>query len=191
MFQLKRHYVIIIVTLLCVLQGCAALVVGAGVGAASAAHDRRTLGTQVDDKTAAARLSNAITKNTKLEKANINITVFNGVALLVGQAPEQAMLTEISTTAQGVKNLVKVHNQVRIGNVIPASVSANDLWVEGKVKTALIGDKRIDGLHIKVVVEDSEVFLMGLVKNNEADIAVDIARNVSGVARVIKVFESL
>ena len=53
----------------------------------------------------------------------------------------------------------------------------------------MIADKRIDGLHVKVVVEDSEVFLMGLVSNNEANIAVDIARNTKGVVKVVKVFE--
>ncbi|MEC8224892.1 MAG: BON domain-containing protein, partial [Pseudomonadota bacterium] len=44
---------------------------------------------------------------------------------------------------------------------------------------------------IKVVTENGEVFLMGLVSDSEANLAVDVARNVSGVERVIKVFEYL
>lgn len=173
------------------LQGCAAVVVGAGVGAAAAAHDRRTLGTQVDDKTTKTRLSAALTDDALLKnKANINIHVFNGVALLVGQAESDSVKQQAYRSASAVKNVKKLHNQIRIGTPISAADEANDLWLVSKVKTALIADKRIDGLHINVVVENAEVFLMGLVQGNEADVAVDIARNVKGVNKVIKAFES-
>ncbi len=172
------------------LQGCAAVVVGAGVGAATAAHDRRTLGTQVDDKTVSARVSTQLAQNKAVDDyANINVHVFNGVALLVGQAPNDDLKRQAQLAAEQVKNIKKLHNQIRIGSPIPPSSSTNDVWLASKVKASLIADKRIDGLHINVAVEDSEVFLMGLVSQNEADTAVDIARNVNGVDRVIKAFE--
>lgn len=173
-----------------VLQGCAVLVVGAGVGAASAAHDRRSLGTQVDDKTAYGRLTTALGKNAVIEEqSNINVHVYNGTALLVGQAPSEDLIRQVQQVAESVKNVKKLHNQVRIGTPIATSTSTNDLWLASKIKTKLLADKRIDGLHIDVAVEDSEVFLMGIVSQSEADISVDIARNVSGVTQVIKVFE--
>ncbi|GAC15617.1 BON domain-containing protein [Aliiglaciecola lipolytica] len=190
MFSKTNSLIALVILTTLGLQGCAALVVGAGVGAASAAHDRRTLGTQIDDKTATARLASEFANNAKLDRARIDITVFNGIVLLVGQAPTEAIRQEVSTTAQRVKNLRKIHNQMRIGEPIPATVIANDTWLASKVKTALIGDKRVDGLNIIVEIEDSEVFLMGLVKPSEADIAVEIARNVNGVTRVIKAFEN-
>jgi osmotically-inducible protein OsmY len=174
------------------LQGCAALVVGAGVGAASAAHDRRSLGAQVDDKTSSGRLSSALGKNTAIkEQTNINVHVFNGTALLVGQAPTDELLRQVQQVAESVKNIKKLHNQVRIGSPISTATSTNDVWLVSKIKTKLIADKRVDGLHIDVAVENSEVFLMGLVSESEADIAVEIARNVSGVTQVIKAFEYL
>ena len=174
------------------LQGCAALLVGAGVGAASAAHDRRTLGTQVDDKTTASRISVALGQNEGLkQRTNINVHVFNGSTLLVGQAPSQALIAEVQQTVEKVKNIGKLHNQIRLASPIQTSTSAHDLWLASKIKTILVADKRIDGLHVHVAVEDSEVFLMGLVSQNEANIAVDIVRNVDGVAQVIKAFEYL
>lgn len=178
-------------TLSCLLlQGCAAVVVGAGVGAASAAHDRRTLGTQVDDKTVSARISTALAQNETLEtNANVNTHVFNGVALLVGQAPNDDLKRQAQRAAEQVKHVKKLHNQIRIGSPIPASTATHDVWLASKVRASLIADKRIDGLHISVAVEDSEVFLMGLVSETEANTAVDIARNVNGVARVVKAFE--
>lgn len=186
-----RHlFIVIIVGTL--LQGCAAIVVGAGVGAASAAHDRRTLGTQVDDTTATNRLSLAIASDAELKDVTrINVDVFNGIALLVGQAPNEALKQRASVTAQSVKNIRKFHNLIRIAEPISAGTVTHDVWLASKVRAALLAEKNIDGLHISVMVEDSEVFLIGLVNESEANIAVEIARNVNGVARVVKAFEYL
>lgn len=187
----KCKLITLLVVTTLVLPGCAAIVVGAGVGAASVAHDRRTLGTQVDDKTATSRLSNALSQNESLKPAYVNVHVFNGIALLVGQTPTEAMRTEAQRTAETVKHIRKLHNQIRIGSPISAGEAANDVWLEGRVKSVLLGDKRIDGLHIEVVVENAEVFLLGLVDASEAEIAVEVARNVNGVGQVIKAFEYL
>ena len=65
------------------------------------------------------------------------------------------------------------------------------MWLTSKIKANLVADKRIDGFHIHVAVENSEVFLMGLVSTKEAEIAATIARNIDGVKQVIKAFEYL
>ncbi|MFT4993627.1 MAG: osmotically-inducible protein OsmY [Paraglaciecola sp.] len=187
----KKHLALIFAALFTV-QGCAALVVGAGVGAVSAAHDRRTLGTQLDDKTAASRLATALAEDERIKKqGNINVHVFNGAALLVGQIPNEQLMSQAMELAESVKNIKKLHNQIRITSPISAATSAHDLWLASKIKAKLITDKRIDGLYIDVAVENSEVFLMGLVSQAEADISVDVARNVDGVKQVIKAFEYL
>lgn len=174
------------------IQGCAGLIIGAGVGAVTAANDRRTLGNQVDDKTAASRISTSFAKNAAIkEQTSIVIQVFNGTVLLVGQAPTQELIGKANQLANSVPNIKKVHNQIRLGSPIPASVIANDAWLASKVKTQLIADKRINGLHIEIEVENGEVFLMGLITKQEGGIAVDIARNISGVKQVVKAFEYL
>lgn len=172
------------------LQGCAAIVVGAGAGAAKVAHDRRTLGTQIDDATLSSRVSTALAQNTEIkDKANINVEVFNGIVLLVGQAPSETLKKQAEQIAGDIKPMRRLHNQIRIAQPVAISTSTNDVWLASKVRAQLIADERIDGLHINVRVEDSEVFLMGLVTNQEANMAVDIARNINGVARVVKAFE--
>jgi osmotically-inducible protein OsmY len=160
------------------------------MGAASVAHDRRTIGTQVDDTTTAGRISNALSNDLAIqEQTSISIQVFNGTALLVGQAPTQELIQQAQTLASSVKNIKKLHNQIRLGAPIPANIVANDAWLASKVKAKLIADKRIDGLHIEIEVENGEVFLMGLVSQQEANIAVNITRNIVGVKQVIKAFE--
>jgi osmotically-inducible protein OsmY len=190
MLKSKKIYLPLVLSATVLLQSCAGLIIGAGVGAASVAHDRRTIGTQVDDTTTAGRISNAISKDTAvIEQTSITVQVFNGTALLVGQAPTQTLIQQAQKLASSVKNIKKLHNQIRLGSPIPPSVVANDAWLASKVKTKLIADKRIDGLHIEIEVENGEVFLMGLVSQQESNIAVDITRNIKGVKQVIKAFE--
>jgi osmotically-inducible protein OsmY len=177
---------------LSLLQGCAALLVGAGVGAVSAAHDRRTLGTQLDDKTIASRIAIALSENKAIEKqTNINVHVFNGSVLLVGQAPDESLIRQAQQLAESINNVDKLHNQVRLAAPISASTKAHDIWLASKIKAKLIADDNVDGFHIHVAVENSEVFLMGLVSTKEANSAVNSTRNVAGVTQVIKAFEYL
>ena len=186
----KLNKVLALVVLSGALQGCAALVVGGGVGAASAVHDRRTFGTQIDDKTLATRIRVKLRESENVKEfAHVEVDVFNGVALLVGQAPNDTLKREAQTAAESVKNIAKLHNQIRIGPPTAITTRTNDVWIANKIRANLIANKNIDGLHIKVVVEDSEVFLMGLVSSSEANIAVDVARNTKGVIKVVKVFE--
>ncbi|WP_051275697.1 BON domain-containing protein [Aestuariibacter salexigens] len=175
------------------LQSCAVVAVGAGAAAVvSSANDRRTLGTQVDDTTAETRIAFKLGENEQLKaSANIDVEVHNGVALLTGQIPTETLQREAGKIAQTVKGVRKVHNQIRVAEPIGAGPQANDVWLASKVRTQILTDSDISSLHIKVTVQDSEVFLMGLVTEAEAQKAVDIARNINGVARVVKVFEIL
>lgn len=172
------------------LQGCVALAVVGVIGGATVATDHRTVGTQIDDQQiefkAHALLSkqNALTKNT-----NIQIVSVNGVALVVGQAPTEHLRDQVIKSINDVQGIRKLQNQIRIGNTISLTTKSNDLWLTSKVKTALFGSDNLEATNIKVVTENGEVFLMGLVTDDQAKEAVDIARNISGVNRVFKMFE--
>ncbi|MFT4748210.1 MAG: osmotically-inducible protein OsmY [Congregibacter sp.] len=190
MLRSNTFYLPLVLSATLLLQGCAGLIIGAGMGAVSVAHDRRTIGTQVDDTTTASRIAFAMSNDTAIkEQTNISVQVFNGTALLVGQAPTQVLIQQAEKLVSSVKNIKKLHNQIRLGSPISASIVANDVWLASKVKTKLIADNRIDGLHIEIEVENAEVFLMGLVSEKESIIAVDITRNIKGVKQVIKAFE--
>ena len=194
---LRRLFCISVAILL--LQGCAVVAVGAGTVAVASANDRRTVGRQLDDTTISSRISYALSKVEALQQtSNIEIDVYNGIALLTGQSPTASMRSEAESVQVGenvldlsIKHVRKVHNQIRIGEPIPASVQANDIWLGSKIRTILIADDRINALHLKITVQDSEVFLMGLVNQQEAATVVDVVRNINGVARVVKAFEML
>jgi len=172
-------------------SGCAVVAVGAaGTAAAVSANDRRTVGQQIDDKTMQSRVRTAINSDDRVkEQAAISVNVYNGQVLLTGQAPTQAMIAQAESAANKVENIVKVHNQIRLGSPIPASSSMNDVWLASKLKTNMVANDRVPLFKLDLVVEDSEVFIMGLLTKQEATAAVDVARNIKGVTKVIRVME--
>ncbi|WP_420933725.1 BON domain-containing protein [Alteromonas sp. A081] len=190
MMPFTKPISILVVIFAMTLQGCVVAVGAAGAVAAKVANDRRTVGTQLDDQNADSAVAFQWSKSDALkEQANLQVDVYNGVALLTGQAPNQALIDEAVERAQNVDYLKKIHNQVRIGTPIGAGTQANDIWLASKVRAKLVADERVPALQVRVVVQDSEVFLMGRLSSLEATAAVDIARNVTGVARVVRAFE--
>ena len=173
------------------LNGCAMVAVGAvGATAASVSNDRRTAGTQLDDFNAQNTASRLIGKLAGTEQpANIEVTVYNKVALLTGQAPSQADIKQAEAEVRSIGYISKVHNQIRIGQPIATSSELYDRWLATKIRTKILASEKVPTSQISIIVEDSEVFLMGLVTNQEATAAVDIARHVDGVARVVRAFE--
>lgn len=188
--MLKQSIIVISTVLL--LQGCAAAVVAGTAGAVTAANDRRTLGSQIDDNNIEIKAGVAINDVPRLaDHANISVISVNGIVLLIGQVANQEMKDEAQRAIEGLPAIRKIHNQIRIGSNISISTRTHDSWLTSKVKTQLLTTDNISSNNIKVVTENGEVFLMGLVSDAESNTAVDVARNVSGVERVIKVFEYL
>lgn len=176
------------------LQGCAAPLVvgGAAVGGAAVAHDRRTAGTLVDDQGIELKVADAISKDKALnDQAHINATSFNGIVLLTGEAPNQTLRARATSLASKVEKVRRVQNEIAIGKPSSLSSRSNDAWITTKVKTKLLTSDKVDGTRVKVVTEAGTVYLMGLVKRKEANEAVAVVRNTSGVKRVVKVFEYL
>ena len=66
---------------------------------------------------------------------------------------------------------------------------SNDSVITSKVKGRFIDANKFNILHVKVVTENGIVYLMGMVKKQEASDATDIARTTSGVQKVVRVFE--
>ena len=170
--------------------GCAVVAVGAGTAAVAAANDPRSMGTQIDDQTAKSKIGFALSDTPELEVgANVDVLVFNGVALLTGQTTSESQRQLAEKAARSVSLVHKVHNQIRIGQPISAGTQANDIWLSSKVRSLLLADDQIESINLSITVQDSEVFLMGLVTSEQASLVVEKVRNIEGVARVVKAFE--
>ena len=156
------------------------------------ATDRRSIGHQIDDQSVEVKAYNEITKNQALnENTNLHIISVNGSVLIIGQAPNTYLRDQAIKIVNDIDGVVRIHNQIRIGNLTSITTQTNDVWLTSKVKSALFSSDKVNGDAIKVITENAEVFLMGLVTKAEADIAINITRNISGVNRVYKAFEYL
>ncbi|NMH65098.1 BON domain-containing protein [Shewanella salipaludis] len=178
------------VALLALLQGCAGAVMVGAVGGAMMANDERSVSTQLSDTNADFQISSALLAQEDIKnQTNVTGVVMNGNVLLIGQAPNSMLRDKIVNTVLGLKLGGKLHNQIRIGNPISFTTRSNDTWVTTKVKGRMLNEKGLDVTRIKVITENGEVFLLGLVDRAQAELAVEIARNTAGVRKVIKVFE--
>ena len=82
----------------------------------------------------------------------------------------------------------RIFNQIRLASKAGIATQASDTWISSRVRMKLIADDQVDATDIQVVTENGEVFLLGIVDDSAADRAVDIARNIDGVQKVVKAF---
>lgn len=173
-------------------QGCAPVIVAGGATAAVAATDRRSVGTQLDDENIELTARRRITDDSRLgDDVHVNITSFNGVMLLTGEATtagQRDIVLSLVGNFQGVKRVV---NEIVIAEPTAFATRTNDSWITGRVKTRLLADEKIPGRRVKVITENGTVYLMGLVTQKEGELAAEAARTVGGIKRVVKLFEYL
>lgn len=175
--------------------GCAPVVVGGAAAGGSALHDRRTVGTVVDDQGIELKARLAIADNQELSsQVHASVTSYNGVVLLTGQAPTETLRQQVQDIVAGTEKVRMVHNEMSIAAPNSMMTRSSDTVITAKVKTALFNIKGLEGFdatRVKVVTEDGVVYLMGLLYRREADAVADQARQVGGVMKVVKVFEYL
>ncbi|ENY72894.1 division/outer membrane stress-associated lipid-binding lipoprotein [Aeromonas diversa] len=171
------------------LQGCAAIFVGGAATTAKMAGDRRTVGSQWDDQNIELKAANLIGDNKQLSGSKISVYSNNGRAILIGQTPSDAHKAEAGRIVGRIEGVRHVYNELRIGKPVSLSTRSNDSWITSKVRADMLAAKNFDSGKVKVVTENGEVFLIGLVTRQEGEQAVNIARHVSGVKQVIKAFE--
>ena len=177
------------------LQGCASAVIGGAATGAAAAHDRRTVGTFVDDEVIEVKAASRLFSDKEIfDNTHINITSYNNIILLSGEAPTDALKNKAENLISSIPKIRKIHNEIVIAAPSSLLTRSSDSWITAKVKTNLFQVKDtpdFDPTRIKVISENGTVFLMGIVTRTEADVVIAATRTVNGVQRVVKLFEYL
>jgi osmotically-inducible protein OsmY len=170
------------------LQGCFPLAVGGAVVGTMAATDRRTLGAQTEDKAIGIKGDIQISKIVG-DYGHVNIASFNRKVLLTGEVRDEAMKAKVAQEMSGIEGVESVINELAILGPSSFTSRSNDTLITGKVKASFIDEKHLAVNSIKVVTERGIVYLMGRVTESEGKLAAQIASGVSGVQKVVKVFE--
>lgn len=178
------------IALLPVVSGCAAVAIG---GAAATgimmAEDRRTVGTITEDQGIELKAATRIEE--KIKNAHINVTSFNRMVLLTGEVPTEAAKADAEAIARAVENVRTVFNELKVGANSAVQARTNDSVITSKVKARFVDANKFSAVHVKVVTEANVVYLLGMVKKQEAADATEVARTTGGVSKVVRVFEYL
>ena len=195
---MKRNAVItgklLIGILALALSGCAAVVVGGAATGVAVAHDRRTTGTFVEDQEIFLKAFGIRNSDEDLKRrSNINIEVFNLQVLLTGQAENMDIVEAFRQRVAGIQRVRTVFNEVAEGAESTWSEATADAYLTSKVKVAMfsVKIKGFDPTRVHVTSSQGSVYLMGLLTPTEADAVTEEVRFVSGVKRVVKLFEYL
>lgn len=175
------------------LGGCLLAVAGGAVVGASAAHDRRGAGTYVDDKRIYLAAVNSINKDKQLALQNhVTVVVYDGVLLLAGEVDTVELKQRAGRLVSGFEGTRRVVNELDVRPAEGFWSHRRDNTITAHVKTALLDLTSLPGFdptRVNVTTAHRVVYLMGRLDTEEADAVVEIARNVAGVERVVKVFE--
>ncbi|HUO44759.1 MAG TPA: BON domain-containing protein [Burkholderiales bacterium] len=171
------------------LHGCPVMVATGVGGALAAGEDPRTIGTITEDEGIELKAEQRISQ--KYPESHVNVTSYNRMVLLTGEASDETTRGGIESAARAVENVRGVYNEIAVAGVSSLTSRTNDTLLTTKVKAGFVNSKEVDSLHIKIVTEAGVVYLFGLVKHKEADAATEIARTTSGVRKVVKLFEYL
>jgi osmotically-inducible protein OsmY len=190
---LSKHFTLIAAALAAstLLSACAPLVVGgAMLGGTLMATDRRTSGAQVEDQAIELKSLNRI-RDVLGDRGHVSTTSYNRVVLITGEVTSEADKAAVEAAVQKVENVKSTVNDLEIMGPSSLTSRSNDAILSSKVKASFIDAKDLMANAIKVTTQRGTVYLMGRVTEREATRAVDIARGVSGVQKVVRVFELL
>ena len=165
-------------------------VTGAAIGTV-AVLDRRSIGAQTEDETIELRGARVLNESVNKDPmASVAITSFNRRALLTGQVPTEEMRAQAEEIVRTrVPNIKDIYNEVEIKPVEDFAASARDSSLAARVKAGLVRERNVTASAIKVVTERNVVYLMGVVTHEEGQRAAIVASQVSGVSKVVTLFE--
>ena len=185
---MKSLAVLLSLAAVLLLAGCPAAIIGGGAVAYGTIEDRRTSGTMIDDDSIETRISRGVRERYG-ENTHVNVISFNRSVLLTGEVPEEARRAEIEKLAQGAGNVRNITNELQVGTPSSLGARANDSYITTTVKGRSLDSNKVNPIHVKVVTEAGVVYLMGIVTEQEAADAVDVARNTGGVVKVVRIFD--
>ena len=170
------------------LSACGVVAVGGVAAGASIMADRRTPGVQAIDNGIELEANAALSKKFG-DNAHINVTSFNQKVLLTGEVKDADIKGEAGAYVKAMKNARSVFNELVIGPNSSYTARANDSYLESKIKTQMIFTDKLPSNSMSIVAEGTSVYLMGILTQNEAELAKKVASNTNGVKDVYVYFD--
>lgn len=174
------------------LTGCmpAALVAAGATAGGAVIYDQRSFKTMAQDRGVTQKALSKLRRIPALKgTSHISLATFNHVVLMVGQTetPEERQLAYDAISK--LPNVQRIYNEISIGKPTSFGRRTGDSWITTKIKSAMLAKPGLHSTQIKVMTENGNVYLMGIVSRKQAKLAADLSRRISGVHKVVKVFQ--
>ena len=170
-------------------SGCVPLVAVGTAASVIMLSDNRQMSTVVSDQVLEMKVRHYLTDKDYYDKNNINVIAYNNSLLLVGQVKSSALKEQVNKQLSEHFMSHKVYNELQVGHATSYATRLNDSWITSKIKSLITMNTRIDPLKVKVVTENSTVYLAGILDNESALEITKVARTTRGVKEVIRLFD--
>ncbi len=172
------------------LTACVPLILGGAAGTAMVATDRRTSGAQLEDEGIELRTLSRV-RDSFGTRVRVSTVSFNRQVLLTGEVPNLQDKQAVEDMVKKIQNVGSVVNELGVRNSPSFTERSADLLITGRLKAAILDARDLQSNAFKVVTENGTVYLMGRVTSRESDRVTGIARGISGVQRVVRIFETI
>ena len=176
------------------LEGCAAAIVATTATVASTMHDRRTTATIMDDQEIKLRARATLSDHPEISAhSRIHVTSFNRRVLIFGQAESRELADKFAHLVSRQPKVKAIYNEVEIRERADNLEVSKDSALTSKIKGSLfqVGTRGFDPTRVKVSTTLGNVYLLGLVTAEEGPAIVEHVRGISGVKKVVEIFEYL
>ena len=168
------------------MQGCVAAAVGAGATAGVAATEERGIKGAVSDTGIRAEINHYWLQKDEKLFINCNLQVQEGRVLVTGAVKDPDTRAEAIQLAWKAKGVREVINEVEVTNEGGVGAYARDTAIVTELRSKLLFAKDIQSVNYSIESVNGVVYLLGVAQNQvELDKAINIARNVNYVRRVV------
>lgn len=172
------------------LNGCTSLMVAFDKGTIEDDPGERTYYQRFADETIETKaVVNLHAADERYDQSHLVIQSYNGYVLIAGQVPSEDLRQKANDVVREIRDVRRIYNELEVAAESSTMTRASDAWISSKVKTFLLAGRDTPGMRTKVVAEDGVVFLLGMVTREEGDRIASEAADISGVQRVVRLFE--
>jgi osmotically-inducible protein OsmY len=169
-------------------SGCTTtdLALGGGATAGIAASEERGIGGSLSDAQIAAQINYAwLDKNVDMFHS-LNLSVYEGRAMVTGVLPTQAQVDEAIALAWKVNGVREVINEIIVDPSGRTGTFATDSFITAELQAKLLFDRDVSAVNYSVDAVRGIVYIMGVAQSQaELDRVIGYARNIRYVRKVV------
>lgn len=187
---MKQLFIALLAVSALALSGCGSFLATMQVDTIEDESVERTMAQVIEDDNIETKATvNIHAADEAYHDAHIVVVSYNGYVLLAGQVNSEKLKAKATEVVRKVHGVRRIYNELEVASPSSGMTRSSDTWITTKVKSWLLGSSSIEGTRVKVVTENGVVYLMGLATASEVERITDKAAGISGVQRVVRLFE--